>query len=56
MELGEYNEGDPDHYDTPPHRARRPGGRIVAIGVEHRRGDIPGAFELAARWGCCPPH
>ncbi|KAI8270856.1 hypothetical protein K4K58_006647 [Colletotrichum sp. SAR11_239] len=51
MELGEYNEDDPDHYDTPPHRARRPGGRSVAIGVQHRRGDIAGAFELAARWG-----
>lgn len=51
MELGEYNEDDPHHYDTPLHRARRPGGRSVAIGVEHRRGDIAGAFELAARWG-----
>ncbi|KAI8309739.1 hypothetical protein K4K61_001381 [Colletotrichum sp. SAR11_59] len=51
MELGEYNEDDPDHYDTPPHRDRRPGGRSVAIGVQHRRGDIAGAFELAARWG-----
>ncbi|KAJ0314578.1 hypothetical protein Brms1b_006733 [Colletotrichum noveboracense] len=51
MELGEYNEDDPDHYDTPPHRDRRPGGRSVAIRVQHRRGDIAGAFELAARWG-----
>ncbi|KAI8224684.1 hypothetical protein K4K54_005128 [Colletotrichum sp. SAR 10_86] len=51
MELGEYNEDDPDHYDTPPHRARRSGGGSVAIGVQHRRGDIAGAFELAARWG-----
>ncbi|KAF3812163.1 hypothetical protein GCG54_00009848 [Colletotrichum gloeosporioides] len=51
MELGEYNEDDPDHYDTPRHPARRPGGRSVAVGVQHRRGDIAGAFELAARWG-----
>ncbi|KAK2728938.1 AAA family [Colletotrichum kahawae] len=51
MELGEYNEDDSDDPGTTRYHHRRPGGRRVAVGVQHKRGDIAEAFELAARWG-----